>query len=83
MLMLYFGLVIVIYVYFQNSSKQLNEFLKIKIKKFQMWNKEFGIDNKKEFSMIFEGLCITPKNHERNYILNDYLQNIYFGFDEI
>jgi hypothetical protein len=32
MLMLYLGLVIVIYAYFNNDMKQLNEFLKNKLK---------------------------------------------------
>jgi hypothetical protein len=32
--------------------------------------------------MIFKGLYITPKKM-KGIILNDYMPNIYFGFDEI
>jgi hypothetical protein len=30
--------------------------------------------------MVFKGLYISPKEKKR-IILNDYMQNIYFGFD--
>jgi len=79
--MLYFGWVIVIYVYFNDNIKQLNEFFIKKFKKLQNKVKNLELTTKKEFSMIFKGLCITPKNHERNCVLNDYMQNIYFDFE--
>ncbi len=46
-----------------------------------MWNKEIGIDFWREF-YNFKGLYITPKKM-KEIILNDYMQNIYFDYDEI
>jgi hypothetical protein len=78
----YFGLVIMIYAYFNKNIKQLNEFLKINFKQFQMWNKEFGIDFKKKI-YNFQRIIYHTKKREKEIILNDYMQNLYFVFDEI
>ncbi len=76
MSMSYFGLVIMIYAYFNKRIKQLNDFLKINFKQFQMWSKEFGIDFKKKF-IIFKGLYITPKKNERNHIKRLHAKHIF------
>jgi hypothetical protein len=46
-----------------------------------MWSKEFGIDFKIKFYNFQRIVYHTKKM--KGIILNDYMQNIYFGFDEI
>jgi len=67
MSMSYFGLIIIIYAYFNKNIKHLNEFLKINFKQFQMRSKEFGIDFFFKI-IIFKGLYVTSKKNERNHI---------------
>ncbi len=47
-----------------------------------MWNKEFGIDFKVQI-LSFSKDCISHQKNMKGIILNDYMQNTYFGFDEI
>jgi len=67
MSMTYFGLVIMIYAYFTKNIKQLNEFLKINLKQFQMWSKEFGIDFKKINYNFQRIIYHTKKNWKKSY----------------
>jgi len=84
MLMSYFGIVIVIYVYFNNNIKKFNEFFKNKFKNnFKCEVKNLELTTKKNVLWFSKDYVSHQKTHERNCILNDYMQNIYFGFDEI
>jgi hypothetical protein len=47
-----------------------------------MWIKNFVIDFNNKF-YNFQKLIYHTKNKMKEIILNDYMQNIYFGFDEI
>jgi hypothetical protein len=81
MTMLYFDLVIMIYTYCNKNLKQLNECLKMNFKSFQMRSKEFGIEF--FFNYNFQRIIYYNKKKMEEIILKDYMQNIYFGFDEI
>jgi len=47
-----------------------------------MWNKEFRIKDFKT-NLWFSKDYISHQKNMKGIILNDYVQNIYFSFDEI
>jgi hypothetical protein len=47
-----------------------------------MWNKEF-ITNDQKKSMIFKALNIITQKNLKITLLNEYMQNIHLGFDEV
>jgi hypothetical protein len=67
MLMLYLGLVIMIYAYFNKNIKKLNKIFKIKFKSFQMWSKEFGIDFKRKLYSFQRIIYHTKKRWKESY----------------
>jgi len=76
MSMSYFGLVIMTYAYLNKNIKQLNEFLKINFKQFQMWSKEFGIDFKK-YIYNFQRIIYHTQKNERNHIKRLHAKHIF------
>jgi len=47
-----------------------------------MWSKKLELISEKKIT-IFKGLYISHQKKMKEIILNNYMQNIYFGFDEI